>query len=304
MVAGLRSLGRGEPERIVCGGTAPGDTLCQQLSCCPAALTVDRMQSEREVDIAWLDPRIAEIVASAVCGGVVTLLLFRIAKKRGRFSFFVHHNRIAMSADDPIFGKVQVTWNQEPVGNLFLSTVEMKNDSLKDFKDVVVKVFTNDTILLTERTEIVDTTQVLRWSPEFRESLHIAAGGPAPFQMELYNTTREYIVPTMNRGQLIRFAFLNAPGQGVQPSLWLDIVHPGVKLQFRAVPTSEILGVSQPASALVGFLIGLVFLGAVILFVQSTWIAAGLAFLFGSFLVLPGALMIRCWYRLRGLVGS
>ena len=99
--------------------------------------------------MAWLDPRIAEIVASAACGGVVTLLLFRIAKKRGKFSYFVHHNRIAMSADDLVFGNVQVTWNQEPVANLFLSTVELKNDSLKDFEDVVVKVFTNDTTLLT-----------------------------------------------------------------------------------------------------------------------------------------------------------
>ncbi len=268
------------------------------------ALTVYRMQSERLVDIAWLDPGIAEIVASAVCGGVVTLLLFRIAKKRGKFSYFVHHNRIAMSADDPIFGNVQVTWNQKPVGNLFLSTVELKNDSLKDFEDVVVKVFTNDTTLLTERTDVVDTTQGLRWSPGFQESLHTAAGGPTPFQMNLYNTTREYIIPTMNRGQLIRFAFLNAPGQDVQPSLWLDIVHPGVKLRFKAVPTAEILGVSQPAAALVGFVIGLVFLGAVIFFVQSTWIAAGLAFLFGSLLVLPGAFMIRCWYLLRDLVGS
>ena len=254
--------------------------------------------------MAWLDPRIAEIVASAACGGVVTLLLFRIAKKRGKFSYFVHHNRIAMSADDLVFGNVQVTWNQEPVANLFLSTVELKNDSLKDFEDVVVKVFTNDTTLLTERTEVVGTTQVLRWSPEFRESLQIAAGRPTPFQLELYNTTRVYIVPTMNRGQLIRFAFLNAPEQGVQPSLWLDIVHAGVKLQFKAVPTAQILGVSQPASAFVGFVIGLVFLGAVILFVQSTWFAALISFLFGSFLVLPGALIIRCWYRLRDLLGS
>lgn len=251
----------------------------------------------------WIHAGIIKVVASAVAGGVITLLITKLLKKRGRFLYSVSHTQIGMSADDDIFGNVRLTWNDHPVANLFLSTIELKNESLNDFKDIVAKVYTNDTTLLTERTEVVGTTEILHWSDRFRESLKVESGQPTPAQMDMYNESREYIIPIVNRGQVVRLAFLNAPTQGLQPTLWLDIVHPGVKFEFRK-PQGELLGVSQPASAIVGFILGLMFLGIVIHYVKTAWLAAVLCFIFGSILVLPGALLIKCWYRLRDLLGS
>lgn len=251
----------------------------------------------------WLHSGMVEVIVSAVAGGVVTLLLMKVMKKRGRFIYSVHHTQIGMSADDKTFGNVRLTWNDHPVANLFLSTIELKNESLKDFKDIVAKVYTDNTTLLTERTEVVGTTEILQWSKRFRETLQIQSGQPTPAQKNIYNTSREYTISTMNRGQVVRFAFLNVPRQGVEPTLWLDVVHEGVKLEFRK-PQAEIWGVSQSACAIVGFILGLVFLGIVIKFVEIAWLAAVLCFVFATILVLPGALSIKVWHRLRDLFGS
>ena len=170
-------------------------------------------------------------------------------------------------------------------------------------KKLPQKVYTNDTTLLTERTEVVGTTEILHWSSRFREILKVEFGQPTPAQTDIYNKSREYTIPTMNRGQVVRLAFLNAPPQGLQPTLWLDIVHPGVKLEYRK-PYGELLGVSQPASAIVGFILGLMFLGIVIYYVKDAWLAAVLCFILGSILLLTGALLIKGWYRLRDLLGS
>ena len=72
---------------------------------------------------------------------------------RGLFTYFVWHNKVGVSVDDAVFGTVRVTWNDNLVANLYSSTVELRNESLKDYENVVVRVFSNDTIHLTERAE-------------------------------------------------------------------------------------------------------------------------------------------------------
>jgi hypothetical protein len=68
---------------------------------------------------------------------------------------------VGLSAGDKVFGAVRVTWNDNPVDNLYLSTIELTNQSMKDYENVVVRAYTSDSILLTERTEIVGTTHIV-----------------------------------------------------------------------------------------------------------------------------------------------
>ena len=104
------------------------------------------------MDLTLLDNRLIVALIAAVVGAVLTRLTQRVPNKRGLFTYFVRHDRIGLSADDAVFGNVQVTWNNNPVANLYLSTVELRNESLNDYEDVVVRVFTNDTVLLTSRS--------------------------------------------------------------------------------------------------------------------------------------------------------
>ncbi len=92
-----------------------------------------------------MNTRTAVAVISAVVGGLVAFLIQRFLNKRGSFTYFVRHTSVGVSADDAIFGTVRLTWNDNPIAHLYASTVELRNESLTDYENVVVKVFSNDT---------------------------------------------------------------------------------------------------------------------------------------------------------------
>jgi len=243
-------------------------------------------------------------VASGIGGVLLTILAQQILNKRSLLTYFVRHSRVGVSADDAIFGSVRVAWNNQPVPNLYSSTVELVNQSTRDYENISVRVFTNDTILLTERTEIVGSILPLNWTEEFTRRLHVDAGQqPTQAQIELHSRQRNYLLPILNRGQVVRFHFLNAAPTPNQPSIWMDILHRGVKLQFH-VPPNEIFGVAQPIAALFGVLLGFAFVGVLIACVQTVWIAALSSLTFGLFAQVPGAYMFKAWRWLRNAFGG
>jgi hypothetical protein len=204
-----------------------------------------------------------------------------------------------MSAEDAHFGSVKVTWNEAPIANLYMSMVDLRNESLRDFQDVKVRVWSTSTSLLTERADVLGTTHFLSWTPEFAKRLEVPAEEtPSEGQRTLYYSEREYMVPTMNRGQVIRLSFLNAAKTVDTPSIWLDVLHPGVRLKYRVVP-QQFLGVPQPAAALVGTLLGIIVVPLIVATVATPWIVAALSFLYGVIVLLPGVLVLKLWRWLR-----
>ena len=119
------------------------------------------------MDLALLDSRL--VVAGL--GAFLMFLIQKIVNKRGLFTYFVWHNKIGMSTEDAVFGTVRVTWNDSLIRHLYLSTIELKNESQKDYENVVVKVLTDKTDLLSERSEFVGSTHFLKWTEEFSNKL-------------------------------------------------------------------------------------------------------------------------------------
>ena len=128
------------------------------------------------MELTFLQNRLIVALLSIVVGAILTLLIRRILNKRGLFTYFVSHYRVGVSADDAVFGTVQAICNNLPVANLWSSSVELRNESLKDYENVIVKVFTNDTVLLSERTEIVDTSHILEWTEGFAARVAVLSG--------------------------------------------------------------------------------------------------------------------------------
>lgn len=256
------------------------------------------------MDLASLNDKFFIGVASGLAGVFFTILVQQILNKRGLLTYFVRHSRVGVSADDIVFGAVRVTWNGNPVPNLYSSSVELVNQSMRDYENVIVHAFTNDTILLTERTEIVGSTHRLNWTPEFTEQLRVPPGQqPSKDQSEMHAHQRHYVVPILNRGQVIRFHFLNSATSDNQPSIWLDILHKGVKLKF-CIPQNEILGVAQPSAAFTGIALGFIFVIGLIVLVKTVWIAAMAALIFGLFAQLPGAYAVKVYRWLRDVIGG
>lgn len=253
---------------------------------------------------ALLNDRIILVLLSVISTVVITIVTQRILRKRGLVTYFVRHSQVGMSADDVIFGSVRVTWNGNEVPNLYSSILELRNESLNDYDNVTISVYTSDTILLSEKTQVVGTPRILEWSADFSQRLAVQPGAQAtPDQQELYGTHREYLLPTLNRGQAVRLIFLNVPRSKGQPSIWMDIQHHGIKVKFR-VAHDEFLGIPRPAAFLAGTALGVPLLAVVIASVNTVWIATALAFLYGLLVFVPGAYSIKLWRWLRELVGD
>ena len=256
------------------------------------------------MESTFLQNRLIVGLFSVVVGAIITLLIQRILNKRGLFTYFVSHSRVGVSADDAIFGTVRATWNNLPIANLYSSSIELRNESLKDYGNVIVRVLTSDTVLLSERADLVGTSRILEWTEGFEHRVAVPHGSePTDAQRSLHASEREYLIPTLNRGQRVSLTYLNAARTEQQPSIWLDIVHKGVKTKFR-VAQPEFLGVPQFSAALVGSVVGIVVVALIIATVETLWLAAVLSFLYGLFVLLPGTASIKLWRRFRDLFGG
>lgn len=251
-----------------------------------------------------LENKFVIAVVSWLGGILATVLVWQIQNRRSVLSYFVNHSKVGTSADDRTFGTVQITWNGAEVPNLYLSTVELRNESSKDLRDIRIKAYSNDTTLLSEFPHLIGTTQFIKYSPEYEEKIAVSPGTvPTQFQRDMHGQSREYVIPTLNRGQVIRFQYINISKSEQQPTIWLEVVHPGVLLRFRP-PQNQIFGVPQPLAALAGILLGILF--TTLLYAYSSYIsleshlivAFGSLF-FGFIAQIPGAYAIRAFRRLR-----
>jgi hypothetical protein len=251
-----------------------------------------------------LDNKIFIGFASAVGGIIIAVLTQYILNKRGLFTYTVFHTRVGLSTEDAIYGSVKVTWNEHPVAHLFLSTIELVNQSVKDYESVVVRVFSSNAVLLSQRTEIVGTTRLIDFTTEYKREIAVPAGShPTESQFDLFRRQRDYLIPTMNRGQILRFQFLNAAKSEEQPTVWLDVLHKGVKCKFQG-PQTEILGVPQSEAVIAGTLVSLIAIGLVITYVTSLPFAALLSFLIGWLVLVPGAYTVKGLRKVRDLLAG
>ena len=253
-----------------------------------------------------LNNRVALAVVSAILGWLLGLLNQKLLNKRAVFTYSVRHNRLASASDDVVFGRVQVTWGGTPVDNLYLSTVELRNESLKDFESVTVQVIAADTTLLTERSELVGTDRILSFSDAYQREVTVRDGEePTAQQRNMFWQRREYRIPTMNRGQIVRVTYLNAPSREV-PTITLSLVHKGVRLMQRAPQgvVQELMGVPVPRATGVGTLFALPVLVLVSSVVDIVWLAAVVSMVYGMAVSFAGVVAIRIGQWIRGLVGD
>jgi len=251
-----------------------------------------------------LKSQYTSMIFGGLAGIVTAWVTQRILNKRGVFSYFVNHNRVGFSSDDKVFGKVSVTWNDNPVRNLYFSTIELKNESLNDYENVTIKAYTADTLLLSDHAVLVDSPDILKWSPEFNQMLYVEPGKkPSEIQQDVYNSKREYLIPVFNRGQVVRISYINSANTDKVPSIWLSANVKGVRVRLKT-PQKQIFGVSQPIAAIAGVMIGLFGIIPLAVFIKTNWIIAIIAMVFGFIAQIPGAFTVKCIRKLREIIGG
>ena len=101
----------------------------------------------------------------------------------------------------------------------------------------------------------------------------------------------------------MKFTILNEPKSDEVPTLWLDIVHKGVKVKFNVIQ-QEIFGVPQPLALSVGLIFSALFLVYVIIFIDEIWLAAALSLVFGLAVLVPGAYAIKTYRWIRSFLAD
>ena len=247
-----------------------------------------------------LDSKLFIAIAPA-SGGIIAAIITQIwLNKRALFTYNVFHNQVGQSADDEIYGSVKVTWNETQVARLYLSTVELINESTRDFETVAIRIYTNNTELLSQRTEISGTTRIIDFTEDYKNEISVPKGEkPTDSQYKTYRHRRDYIVPTMNRNQKLRFELLNAATTEKQPEIWLEILQKGINCKFR-VAHQLFMGVSQPTAALVGSLVGFIAILLMLFYVNNIWFAGILSYIIGLLVLVPGAYTVKTYRKVRG----
>ena len=237
-------------------------------------------------------------------GALVTSLLYKIGKKTSVIGYTTDFNKIGLSADDGIFGSVRMTWEGHQVRNLYLYSIDVENSTTRDFESLPLKVFTGgDTVLLNEKTEVVDSPFIVIWSGDYSERMKVAEGEEASqAQIQEYNRNREYMVPVFNRGQRLKFTYLcSRPNDDDDPFICLATNAAGVKLK-RNAPTaltiSPIFGVPILDAAVRGILITIVLATFASIYIDRIWIVAAFCTFSGLFAQVLGVGM----YKLERLI--
>lgn len=239
----------------------------------------------------------SKTVVSLVSAAVGALIGNFVAVYRGRvkiLDYTVRHDPLGMAGEDVAFGSIRVTWQGHEVTNLFVSTLTIDNRSSSDYENLVVKVYTGETLLLTERSQIAGSPFCLTYSEEYQKLIRVSDGQqPSEAQFNIYRHQREYIVPVLNRGQQAVVRYLTtAPKPGEGPAVWADSLHPGVQLQF--VPGApEVHGVPLRLALPLGLLVCLLVVVGTSLLVARPWTVAVVCAVSGLFAQLLGAWAYR-----------
>ena len=234
-------------------------------------------------------------VLSAAGGVLATLLASALLSRTARFRYSTRIDRIGTAADDPVFGAVRAQWRGNDVRNLHIVTLELENESPKDFENVRLKAYTPaETLILSERTSVVGSPNVVPSSPEFDARLAVPQGqAPTPAQWNEYNHHREYLLPVFNRGQVLEFRYVcTRPADDQPPFVFIDAPVKGVKLvhQFR---TQLVLGVPLQKALGRGLVSALILSILSAVYLNSSWAVAAACLAAGLTAATIGALVYK-----------
>lgn len=251
------------------------------------------------------NPLVISLIA-VVTGSLLTVIYAKIRNKSAVLRNSVRVDRVGFAADDPVFGSMRITWQDQSVRNLYTAALEVENATTRDFENIKIRVFTGDeTFLLSERALIADTLYQVEWSDEFKRVMRIPeAGKPTKIQMSRYNHDREYVVPAFNRGQKVFFTYLcTRPVDDRVPLVWVSTQTPGVKLKYKA-HSNVVLGVPVTITLWRGLIVSVLTVIGCGLFLSNIWIAAIIAMIVGLTVHFIGALEYKVERYLRNLVSE
>lgn len=212
--------------------------------------------------MAWqnlLENSLFTAILGAMLGWIGNRFLTKLTDRLIDVEYTVMHDRVGVSVDDDLFGSVKATWNGSDLSNLWSSKVTISNGTHKDLSDLIVKVYTGNTSLLSERVEVQGSTYPPKYTEDYKNRIQVLPNErPTDLQFTLFRTTREYDVVVLNRGQKIVLHYLTTEANpNNSPNVWVEIRKEGIQAVYKA-PVPEVHGVPVKVATTLGLLSSIV----------------------------------------------
>lgn len=227
-------------------------------------------------------------------GGFIKAIYDKFFSKTKTIYYTIHSERIALSANDPIFGNIKIEWQNNPVDNLYNTIIEIENTTSIDFREIELKVITpSEIFILGDVTSIVNTSRILERTKKYQEKLYVETGKDATqYQIDSYFHEREYIIPVFNRGQKIQLRFLTTAKNNAEHYIFIEVLHSGVKFVQRFA-NNKIHNVLIQDALLWGILACILILFLCVLYLDNIWIITSICMFAGAIAQSIGALIYK-----------
>jgi len=227
------------------------------------------------------------ILISAFAGGLITIVTSKLLQKRSRFVIERNDEEFKQGHNLPIGANLQILFGQREITNFRITRFSIKNESTNDFENIKIRIWSGpDRYILHDQIRRIDFLDEIPYHPEFVAVLQPSESGKhSESQINKYYTQREYLIPTLNRFDIVEITVVSTVEPQKDSNVWIEIPHKGIRVINKynrtfliGAPHDEI----WPYTLF--FIIILIALSA--LFFQNPWIIAliaGLGSGFGSY---------------------
>src|SRR6266478_5502525 len=224
-------------------------------------------------------------------GAVVNHFWNRYRSRLRRFTWSAWYQKIAVTAQHPGIGKLEVLHNGKPFNNVYAGWIQIRNLSNSDFGNLVVKVSYQ------EGTEILGAYAALDGNigelPLADDFVRVIESTDPVLSVKAKNN-REYRVPAFNRGGTVNVYLVLARSDNSNPIANVATDTVGIMLRFEA-QVNLWYGVPVKRAQAAGILLTLGITSLLLLKVHSSLALASGSWLSGALLLFIGAMSIRLY---------
>ena len=232
-----------------------------------------------------------------VLGVIVTHLFARYRNRLTVLRWSANCVKVASAAEDIRLGKVTVLYNDQPVNNVHTASIQIENESNKDFDGVCITIASRDnTTINAGYGHLAHGDRYFLLTEDYMEELAQAKDE----KLTQLLTYRRYLIPVLNRGATAVFQLVLSRGDMVTPQLVVGCVHKGVVVK-NAPPGQTAWGVPLNHALFVGWTATLILLLTLITRTSSTWTVGLSAWALGLTVLPLGAIILKLFKRIRKL---
>lgn len=237
-----------------------------------------------------------------VIGGVVVLIITqawtRYRHRSTTLRWRALHQPLAITTRDAQHGTVEVTYNGVPANNVYVTSLELHNDSGVDHENVQIVFNASDGAGFLSGVGVIKgcADRLIPTTVRAQQAQPNTTNTPAVLGAPIAQNRLEFIIPTLNRYTTITFIFLTHAVLGRIVNVHLSCLHKGIRtkeLRYPQFLPGIIWGESVRKASIVGFFMELLFVLWLCYTYPLHWWAFVLVFILGTLTMLYGAGAIK-----------